>query len=115
MTTTPISATARVTSSPGRRGEPVRFVSAEPPGAGASVASLTRPHHLVDVRHRQWMLDVDGVTDRRARVAGGDECHRGVHVRRLEQRQTMTGEVERAAATVERLDAVRRPRGDEDE
>src|SRR3954454_13441571 len=115
MTTTPISATARVTSSPGSRSELVRFVSAEPRGAGASVASLTRPHHLIDVRHRQWMLDVDGVTDRRARVAGGRERHRGVHVRRLEQRQTTTGEVERAAAIAERLDTVRRPRGDEHE
>ena len=57
-------------------------------------------------RREQRPLHVDLVAALRQRFAGAHEQHRGVHVRRLDEGQARASEVERAAAVVERVDAV---------
>src|SRR5690348_9061923 len=76
--------------------------SMEPP-------SLSLVDEPVGVHIRERLLHVDLVAHRGYRIARGHEHHRGVHVRRFEERQPALGEVERAPAVGPRVDAVSRP------
>src|SRR5512134_1877604 len=111
MTTTPIRATARTTSGPGRRAAETVTprVRSDTTVTATPSSPSSPPHQLVDSGRRERSLDVDAVADVRARLAGGHEHHRRVHVRRFEQREPVAREVERAAAVGERLHAVGGP------
>ena len=58
---------------------------------------MLEPLHVVDMGGRERPLYIDTVANCRARLPGRHEHHRGVLVRRFEQRHAVAGEVERAA------------------
>src|SRR5215210_8172423 len=114
MTTTPISAIARVTSGPGSRriadraGEVdrVSLVGRSHENAVVIDTSVV-PHELVDDRRRQRPLEVHPTPDRWTRVAVWDERHGRVHVRWFEQCKAPSPMVERTAPVLQGDDARR--------